>query len=173
MKDINDQYPIGPAPQIEAWHFDELSSAIDEIEMLPKRIEDSTSSWTQEHWNRAYRSGGWNGQQVVHHLADSHMNAYIRMKLALTEEKPSIKPYNESTWAELPDYQVPILVSQQLLKALHERWVKLMRSLDEEQLKRTYYHPQNEKYTMIGSAIFEYAWHGNHHLGHLNIIDKK
>ena len=123
---------------------------------------------------RPYRPGGWTGRQVVHHVADSHMNCYFRYRLALTEENPTIRPYDEAAWAELPDVAAtPIMVSLTLLDALHSRWVTLLYHLTQEQWQRTFYHPGNQRESTLDHALALYAWHGRHHLAHLQLLIPK
>ena len=114
----------------------------------------------------AYRKDGWTVQQLVHHIADSHMNAFIRIRLALTEDWPTICPYDEKAWANLHDSLSPVQWSLELIEALHARWVMLLFSLHDEQLKRGYTHPVNGR-TTIESATMLYAWHSRHHLAHI------
>ena len=121
-----------------------------------------------------YRPQGWNIAQVVHHVADSHMNAYIRLKLALTEEQPSISPYNEKLWTELPDVsQVPLNMSVTLLHALHARWATLLENLAGADWKRTYYHPENKEYVPIWQMTQHYNWHGAHHAQQIISLRKR
>jgi len=118
-----------------------------------------------------YRPGGWTGQQVIHHVADSHLNSYCRFRLALTEDNPTIRPYDESAWAELPDVAImPASVSLALLESLHSRWVTLLHHLTEAQWQRTFYHPETKRASTLDQALALYAWHGRHHLGHLALL---
>ena len=114
-----------------------------------------------------YRPGGWTIKQVVHHCADSHMNSLIRFKLALTEDLPTIKPYFEERWAELADYHNPISDSLIILQGVHNRWVTLLKSLDQEQLKRDFIHPEHQKRFTLKETMALYAWHCQHHLAHI------
>lgn len=118
-----------------------------------------------------YRPGGWTGRQVIHHVADSHLNAYVRFRLALTEDNPTIKPYEEAAWAELPDVAAaPITVSLALLESLHSRWVTLLHHLDEAQWQSTFYHPGNQRTSTLDQTLVLYAWHGRHHVAHLELL---
>ncbi|MBT2730503.1 putative metal-dependent hydrolase [Bacillus sp. ISL-75] len=163
------KYPIGK------FQFDgEITNTvtmdwINEIEDLPRLLRDVVRDLDNEQLDTSYRSGGWNVRQVVHHLADSHMNAYIRFKLAITEVKPVIKPYNEGEWAELPDYKLPIDISLSLLEALHVRWTKLLRSLSPADMEKTFMHPDSGEVS-VGKNIGIYAWHGQHHLAHITSL---
>lgn len=119
-----------------------------------------------------YRPGGWTARQVVHHLPDSHLNAYVRTRLALTEERPTIKPYDEAAWAELPDRRAPVVVSLRLLEALHERWAGLLAGLTGEQWQRAYRHPVAGLVT-VEQALAEYVWHGRHHTAHVELVQQR
>jgi hypothetical protein len=119
----------------------------------------------------SYRPGGWTGRQVIHHVADSHMNCYFRYRLALTEDNPTIRPYDEAAWAELPDVAAtPITVSLTLLDVLHTRWVMLLHHLSEAQWQRTFYHPGNNTTRTLDQTLALYAWHGQHHLAQLKSL---
>ncbi|MDQ6597729.1 putative metal-dependent hydrolase [Bacillus salipaludis] len=142
---------------------------ISEIESLPRLLRDAVKDLDNEQLNTPYRSGGWTVRQVIHHLADSHMNAYVRFKLALTEEKPVIKPYDETKWAELADYTLPIDISLSLLEALHQRWTNLLRSLSPADMEKTFIHPDSGEVS-VGRNIGIYAWHGRHHLTHITSL---
>ncbi len=166
------KYPIG------TFQFDdEITSSvtsvwINEIEDLPRLLREAVKDLDNEQLETAYRSGGWTVRQVIHHLADSHMNAYIRFKLALTEENPIIKPYDETKWAELSDYKLPIDTSLLLLEALHKRWTNLLRGLTTADMEKTFIHPESGKVT-VGKNIGIYAWHGKHHLAHITTLCKR
>ncbi|WP_026575571.1 YfiT family bacillithiol transferase [Bacillus sp. UNC438CL73TsuS30] len=142
---------------------------INEIESLPRLLRDAVKDLDYEQLDTPYRSGGWTVRQVIHHLADSHMNAYVRFKLALTEEKPVIKPYEETKWAELSDYKLPIDISLSLLDTLHQRWTNLLRSLSPADMDKTFIHPDSGEVS-IGKNIGIYAWHGRHHLAHITSL---
>ncbi|MGD6879634.1 YfiT family bacillithiol transferase [Bacillus infantis] len=167
------KYPIGN------FQFDgEITNSvtrdwIDEIENLPRLLRDAVKDLDDKQLDTPYRPGGWTVRQVIHHLADSHMNAYVRFKLALTETKPVIKPYDETKWAELSDYKLPIDISLTLLEALHKRWTDLLRSLSPADLEKTFIHPDSGEVT-VGKNIGIYAWHGRHHLAHItSLCDRK
>lgn len=168
---MDGRYPIGKfkldgevtASLIDGW--------IKEIEDLPGLFKETVKGLTQEMLDTPYRTGGWTVRQVVHHVADSHMNAYFRFKLALTEDNPTIKPYEEAQWAELPDSKLPVEVSLTLIEALHTRWATLLRSLSPADLKRTFIHPESGTVS-LGENIGIYAWHGKHHLAHIQSILK-
>jgi hypothetical protein len=143
------------------------------IEQTPANLRAAVAGLSPQQLDTPYRDGGWTVRQVTHHVPDSHMNAYVRFKLALTEDDPTIKPYAEDRWAQLADTQsTPVEVSLALLDSLHIRWVQLMRSLKPEDWKRTFRHPE------LGSVPLEknlvlYAWHGKHHVAHVTELRKK
>ncbi|HWO76741.1 MAG TPA: putative metal-dependent hydrolase [Bacillus sp. (in: firmicutes)] len=143
-----------------------LEQWIQDIEELPCLIREAVQDLNEEQLDTPYRKGGWTIRQVVHHLADSHLNAYIRIKLALTEENPTIKPYNEAQWAKLPDYRLPIDVSLSLLDSLHRRWTHLLKNLKPQELEKNFYHPDSGKHSVYLS-IGTYSWHGRHHLAQI------
>jgi uncharacterized damage-inducible protein DinB len=147
----------------------ERELAIAAIERLPHDLATALRDHQDDALEERYREGGWTVRQVVHHLADSHINAYVRMRLTLTEEHPTIKPYDEGRWAELADVtSLPPRVSMQLLDALHQRWAVLLRSLDEADFARTLNHPEHG--TMrLDQLLAMYGWHGRHHVAHVRI----
>lgn len=165
MSDL--RYPIGK------FHYDGPPSEvqrqilIDEISHTPRNLRAAVQGLSDAQLDTPYRPGGWTVRQVVHHVPDSHLNSYVRFKLALTEDDPTIKPYAEDRWAELADTQAtPIEVSLTMLDSLHHRWVRLLRSLSAEDWQRTFRHPD------LGSMTLEknlavYAWHGKHHVSHI------
>ena len=162
-------YPIGKfvsiAGEITA---EQRGGWITEIAELSAKFRGAVQGLTEVQFDTPYRPGGWTVRQVVHHVPDSHLNAYIRFKLALTEENPTIKPYEEARWAELPDTAgTQIGVSLVMLEALHRRWVNLLRSMSEEQWGRTYFHPDQDKSLRLDGVLAMYAWHGKHHTAHI------
>lgn len=165
------KFPVGKFTSPPSITPEMINTAIDEISKLPEQIENSLTGFTEEQLNTPYRPQGWNIRQVVHHVPDSHMNAYIRFKLALTEENPTIRPYHEDKWAELSDTaNTPISTSLQLLKALHQRWVVLLRSMKAEDFDKTFFHPEKKTSLKLAEVVLMYAWHGKHHLGHILIV---
>jgi hypothetical protein len=135
------------------------------IEVLPRWLDVLIENLDEEQLDVPYRPGGWNTKQVIHHLADSHMNAYVRLKLALTEDNPVVKPYAEALWAEMPDVEtVPVNVSITLLHALHRRWGATLRGMEDRDWERTYYHPEHERSVPLWEMVDMYAWHGRHHV---------
>jgi uncharacterized damage-inducible protein DinB len=164
---MDERYPIGKYEMPAEVSGVLRSGAIQEIAALPGRVRVTTMDLSDTQMETPYRESGWTVRQVVHHLADSHMNAYVRWRLALTEDEPTIKPYEESAWAKLEDAaHAPVEVSLRLLEALHERWVRLLRSVKEEQFARTFRHPELGVRT-LDWMLFLYAWHGKHHTAHI------
>ncbi|EGW39210.1 YfiT family bacillithiol transferase [Desulfosporosinus sp. OT] len=161
------RYPIGQFNMSEDVSLDQVENLIAQIEVLPRLLTDSVKDLSEEQLSTSYRPGGWTIRQVIHHIADSHMNSYIRFKLALTEDTPTIKPFNEVLWAELEDARtLPVDVSLNLLETLHKRWSVLLRSMSPVELNRQFCHPEAGDLS-LKKAIGLYAWHGNHHLAHI------
>ena len=142
---------------------------IAEVAAAPAQMRQAVSGLTEAQLDTAYREGGWTVRQVVHHVPDSHMNSYIRYKLALTEDNPTIKPYAEDLWAELADSKLPVELSLRTLELLHERWVVLLQSMDEAAWARTFRHPDLGNMP-LPIALALYAWHGRHHVAHVTSL---
>ncbi len=144
------------------------------IKVLPSWMDACIENLDEHQLKVPYREGGWNIQQVVHHVADSHMNAYIRLKLALTEDNPTVKPYDEGAWAELTDTQfVPVNVSVTLLHALHRRIVALLENMQTADWERTYYHPDHKRNFPVWEMVALYAWHSRHHTEHIRRLRER
>jgi uncharacterized damage-inducible protein DinB len=151
-----------------------MTAAIDAIAKLPTLLRKEITGLTDEQLDTPYREGGWTIRQVVHHIPDSHLNAYIRIKLALTEENPTIKPFFEERWAEMPDsITTDPQVSLDLLDALHRRWVSVFRNMKPEDFDRTYFHPEQQKSRKLRDILALYAWHGKHHLAHITSLKNR
>jgi uncharacterized damage-inducible protein DinB len=164
------RYPTGRFSYKTPLSFEEAKGKIEEIKALPGRLREVVSRLSDEQLDTPYRSGGWTLRQVIHHLPDSHMNAYIRFRWTLTEDETTIKPYDENAWANLPDASsAPVEMSLNLLEALHIRWAALFDTLKPEDLDRTYIHPESGRGT-IGKLVATYAWHGKHHLAHITSL---
>jgi DinB superfamily len=163
------RYPVGPFNAPHAVTMDQVRVAIDEIAACPAALRNSVRGLTDTQLDTPYRDGGWTVRQVVHHVPESHMNAYIRMKLGLTEDHPTIKPYEQDRWSSLPDAKGPIGVSLALTDALHERWVRLLKLLEEKDFQRTIYHPENGDQSLAVVSL-HYAWHGRHHVAHITSL---
>lgn len=168
------KYPIGKFSMPDSFSNEKLKNWIHSIDHLPFAILEAVTGLNDQQLDTPYRDGGWTLRQVVHHLADSHINSYCRFKLAMTEQTPQIRPYNEKEWALLEDGQHGALeLSLDLLKALHFRWVYFLRSLTTEDWQRKFYHPDSKKeYTLYVAAAL-YAWHGEHHLAHIVNLKKR
>lgn len=162
---IDPRYPIGKLERQTVLSPEERRVAIEQIAQTPGMLSAAVAGLTPEQLDTPYRDGGWTVRQLVHHVADSHMNAFIRFKLALTEQEPTIKPYDEKLWAELADSDAPVEVSLALLAALHQRWVPLLRGMKPEDFARTLRHPEMGTLTLDGTLGI-YSWHGRHHLAH-------
>jgi len=167
------RFPIGKFSPKESYSTDELNACIDRIETLPARVEALASKLSSKQLDTCYRDGGWSARQVIHHISDSHMNAYIRFKWTLTEPTPTIKAYNEKDWAETPEVKLDPVISVGLLKALHVKLVALLRNIPASDLNKQFLHPETGKHVSLERMIALYAWHGDHHLGHLQIIAAK
>ncbi len=162
------KYPIGQFAPPSDFTENQVKIWISDIEKLPHELSLLTSQLSDNELDTPYRPEGWTVRQVIHHLVDSHLNSYIRFKLALTEEKPIIRPYFEARWAELPDtFHTPVLVSLQLLDGLHQRWVILLNSLTNKDLCREFVHPEHGQTIPLWYNIALYSWHGRHHLAHI------
>jgi len=167
------KYPIDRYQVEDNIDKSSIENWITEIESLPQRLSEAVKGLSEKQLQTPYRPDGWTVQQVVHHIADSHMNAYIRFKLALTENNPLIKPYDEKLWAELPDSNLTdINVSLELINALHKRWTTLLRQLDEKELNKEFLHPESGM-KKLKESISHYAWHGNHHLAHITSLKQR
>lgn len=171
MSDL--RYPIGRFTPPAAYSPDVRAMFIQDIASLPAALRAAVQPLTTTQRETPYRDGGWTVAQVVHHLPDSHLNAYVRFRLALTEDAPTIKPYDETRWAELPDARSPDLThSLALLTALHERWTVLLKALREDDFARTYVHPTNGVAT-LDRQLALYAWHGKHHVAHITQLGER
>ena len=171
----NIRYPIGRQEDqpISKEDFTESgkSSLLIDIKMLPTSLEMAILNLDVDQLETPYRPEGWTLNQLVHHVADSHLNAYVRFKLGLTEKEPVIKPYDQDSWALLDDPNtVPINVSLTLLHALHTRWYTLMKSLTEDQWQRTIFHPETKNLITLWELLKTYAWHGKHHVAHITSL---
>ena len=170
----NLQYPIGKFSCPEVISKEQVKIWIHDIEALPERIENLIKNFSENQLEISYRPNGWNARQLIHHIHDSHHNGYIRFKWALTEDNPTIKAYDEQKWAELFDSKTaPIQFSLDVIKALHAKWVYFLEGLSDNDLKRTFVHPEGNVIISLAEDIGIYAWHGNHHLAHLEIIANK
>lgn len=165
------RYPIGPFVLEGEITPARRDGWIAEVGDAPGLLRSAVHGLSEAQLDAPYRDGGWTVRQVIHHVPDSHLNAYIRFKLALTEENPTIRPYEETRWAELPDTKTTVVgVSLMLLEALHRRWVNLLRAMREEEWARTFFHPEHQKSFRLDQVLALYAWHGRHHTAHITAL---
>ena len=171
MEDL--RFPIGPFVAPREFTATLRGEFLGQIEDTPARLRESVHRLTAEQLQTPYREGGWTLAQVVHHLPDSHMNSYIRCRLAITEDEPTIKPYDEAKWAELKDASSSDIESSlMLLEGLHQRWLSLLRRLTPEQWTMKFLHPERGPMTLDRTAAL-YAWHGQHHVAHITGLRKR
>jgi len=167
------RFPIGPFEFVGPLSDDNRRALIDKIAETPRRLRDAVTGLNEKQLDTPYRPEGWTVRQVVHHVPESHMNAYTRFKLALTEDEPTIKPYFEDRWARLDDArEAPIALSLDLLDALHARWVWFLRSLKQDDFQRTFRHPELGVVS-VDKNIALYAWHGQHHVAHVTSLRER
>ncbi|WP_029270529.1 YfiT family bacillithiol transferase [Flavobacterium sp. KJJ] len=167
------KYPIGKFTAPTKFTAEYIAVQIQEIATFPERLKKETIHLNDEQLDTAYRPGGWTIRQLIHHCAESHMHCFIRIKWALTENNPVIKPYDEVLWSELPDnLRMPILPTLNLLEGLHFRLAYIMRNLSEDDLEKSFVHPENNSEYRLKEIIGTYAWHSNHHLAHITTLKK-
>ncbi|HEV7767626.1 MAG TPA: putative metal-dependent hydrolase [Thermoanaerobaculia bacterium] len=168
------RYPIGTFERRDLLNPDERRAMIDTIAAAPSRMREAVAGLSEEQLDTPYRDGGWTVRQVVHHVPDSHLNAYTRLKLALTEDDPLIRPYDEALWAGLADSRdTPIEVSLTLLESLHARWVTLLRSLADDDFRRTLRHPEHSGILTLDWLVAMYEWHSRHHVAHITSLRER
>ena len=167
------RYPIGKFSFDGPLTAEQKKQYLDDIEQTPARMRAAVRGLSDQQLNTPYREGGWTVRQLAHHVPDSHMNAYIRFKLALTEDEPTIRPYMEDRWAELPESkQAPIDVSLALLDSLHERWALVLRNIPDADWKRTFRHPEMGLLS-LEKTLALYSWHGRHHVAHVTTLRER
>lgn len=164
MEDL--RYPVGHFVPALSYTSSQRSEHIQRLRELPERLRAAVAGLNDAQLDTPYRDEGWTVRQVVHHVADSHMNSYVRFKLALTEYEPTVKPYDEAAWARLPDNRLPINFSLELISGLHARWVALLESLDEKDFQKKFNHPERGPEDLATSLAL-YAWHSRHHTAHI------
>lgn len=168
------RYPIGQFEAPKEITADYLKNCIARINAAPEKLAQAISGLTDEQLDSPYRPGGWTVRQLVHHIPDSHLNCYIRFHWALTEARPTIKAYDEQRWAELPYLaDVPVETSLSLLASLHARWIVLLENLTEDDMDRSFIHPEDGKAYTLRLAIPLYAWHGDHHIAHIEALRRQ
>jgi uncharacterized damage-inducible protein DinB len=167
------RYPIGKFSFEAPLSDDQRIKFLEDIEQAPARLKAAVKGLSAQQLDTPYREGGWTVRQVVHHVPDSHLNSYIRFKLALTEEEPTIRPYMEDRWAELPEAKTaPIELSLSLLEDLHKRWMLMLRAIQPAEWKRTFRHPEIGPMTLEKNLAL-YAWHGRHHVAHVTALRER
>jgi len=167
------RYPVGPFEFAGTLSNEQRQTLIDQIAATPEKMRAAVEGLSDEQLNTPYRPEGWTVRQVVHHVPESHMNSYVRFKLAVTEEEPTVKTYFEDRWAQLDDAkQAPVVLSLNLLEALHERWVWFLRSLKDADFQRTFRHPELGTVS-VDKNIALYAWHGRHHVAHITSLRER
>ncbi|QDP38971.1 YfiT family bacillithiol transferase [Radiobacillus deserti] len=170
---MDERYPIGHFEHKGAVSQKDREFWLSQIEELPRQFRDVIEKLDEVQLATPYREGGWTVRQVVHHVADSHMNSFIRFKLALTEDKPTIKPYQEAEWAKQGDYRLPVEVSLATIDSIHKRTVALLENLSTVEYERSFFHPESGELT-LATYTGMIAWHGRHHLAHITqLIEKK
>ncbi|MFV0565273.1 MAG: YfiT family bacillithiol transferase [Flavobacteriaceae bacterium] len=164
------KYPIGQFSPPQNIGYNDIKNWIETIKLFPERLKNEVANLSPDALEKTYRPEGWTITQIVHHCADSHMNSFIRFKLALTEDTPTIKPYFENLWAQLPEAKhYPIESSIAILEGLHDRWAFLLHNLSNDQLDKHYLHPENNQLLSLKETIGKYAWHCQHHLAHIKL----
>jgi hypothetical protein len=169
----NQQYPIGKYVE-QPFSEKQLQEWLNDIRFLPENLEHAVLNLDEAQLETPYRDAGWTVKQLVHHVADSHMNAYIRFKLGLSEDNPMIKPYNQDAWAQMPDTKnLPINLSFTILHAVHRRWYEILINITPEQWNRTVVHPEYNKQMTLWYLLGMYAWHSRHHTAHINSLRER
>jgi hypothetical protein len=168
------RYPVGPWQAPAHISVADRERAIEQIAAAPAGLRRAVAGLSDAQLDTPYRDGGWTVRQVVHHVPDSHMNAYLRMKWGLTEREPQIKPYEQADWARTPEMRTtPVAVSLTLLESLHERWVHLMRGMSDADFARRINHPEWKAPLSLEMVAVHYAWHGRHHVGHVTELRRR
>lgn len=164
------KYPIGKFTPQSNYTLEQINEYIKSIKLFPAILLTTVDNISNDDFKKQYREGSWNICQLIHHIGESHLNAYMRIKLALTENNPTIKPYDENLWVKTPENEIlDYSVSIKLIESIHEKFSCLAGTLSEFDLKRTFFHPQNNKTFSIADMLCLYSWHGNHHLAHIKI----
>lgn len=168
------KFPIGQFQQPEKVCDIKLDEHLKIIKDFPGRLKNLIEDFSDDQLDTPYREGGWTVRQLVNHIADSHVNSFIRFKLALTEDNPTIKPYDEAKWAELQDsVNMPIRPAMRMIKGTHQRWTVLLKSLTNKQFERTFHHPEQNKDYDLRNYLAFYGWHCDHHFAHIEKLKKE
>ena len=173
MTDEQMRYPIGKFVAPISYTGTDIHHWINDIHTLPGKVRNAVTPLNERQLDTSYRLGGWTLRQVVHHMADSHMNSLTRFKLALTEDNPTIKPYDEAGWALQPDYRLPLEPSLRMLEGIHQHMAALFESFSDADWNLTFLHPASGSITTLKKNLALYSWHGKHHLAHLTETIKK
>ena len=168
----NLSFPIGKFDSTVEITAELRENNIREVEVLSEILRSALKDLSDKQLETPYRPEGWTVRQVVHHIADSHLNAFCRFKLALTEETPTIRPYLEDRWADLSDSRLPIEPSMKIIEGVHARWTEILKSMSEEDFQKRLNHPETGEWT-LNKMLGLYAWHGRHHVAHINSVIKK
>lgn len=167
------RFPVGPFVWPDSVTPGEIHHAKEAIKQFPDALLTEMNTLPDSVWDIPYRDGGWTVRQVVHHLADSHMNAYIRFKIGLTEEMPTIRPYKQDSWADLADSSMSPMISIPLIQSIHKRWGEIMDHMSESDWLREVIHPEHSVSRTLAKFALLYSWHGKHHLGHILIVKRE
>jgi DinB superfamily len=173
MAPIDKRYPIGKLESKNSYTPEEVAQFISRIANVPAKYDSAIKGLSDSQLDTPYREGGWTVRQVIHHVADSHTNAFIRIKWTLTEDKPMIKAYEEKLWAETPETKLPPSLSLNFLHTLHAKWVELAKRLSAEDLTKKFIHPESKKEIRLDQLLGTYAWHGDHHLAHITELKRR
>jgi hypothetical protein len=174
MMSDDPRYPIGQFHYSRPHTDPERAEAVQKIEMLPARLEDVLGALDPDDWDRSYRPRGWTVREVVHHLPDSHLHAYTRFMFALAQDGATIRPYDEGKWVEvIREMQIPSVLAIAFLRALHARWAAVLRTLSGEDFQRTIIHPEHGRAISVDELLGMYAWHGDHHLAHIESVQRR
>lgn len=165
---LKNQYPIGVNEPLDSFDQNDINQWIGDIEQLPDALTTLTSNLSQNERHATYRENSWDVQTLIHHLADAHLHGYIRTKLILTENQPTVSTFNEENWTKLPDNELPLEYSLYILDGIHKRWTALLKSLPESAFHKTMIHPDNGEQT-LADLIAKMAWHGNHHFAQIQL----
>ncbi|MFZ1424719.1 MAG: putative metal-dependent hydrolase [Saprospiraceae bacterium] len=162
------KYPIGQWKSQLIYKQEDIQKWIEDIQKLPYLLKEMVQKMDESVYNNKYRPDSWTIHQIIHHIADSHVNGYIRHKLTVTQHQPTINPYLEASWAELEDVKrLPLQISLDLIVALHQRWAVFLDSVSNSDLEKCYYHPEHQRFITLQESIGMYSWHGRHHLAHI------
>ena len=166
----NLKYPVGRHQSKDNYSLIEVEAFIITLRVFPSQLKAVVAHISEEQLNTPYRPEGWKVRQVIHHVADSHMNAILRFKMALTEDNPTIKPYNEAAFARLNDYELPIEPSLEIIENVHQKWMFILSGMKPADFMKTYFHPQHQITFTLQQALATYDWHCRHHLAHVNLV---